>query len=88
MDADGVEVLDTGAAANLVRPKWLDPHDEISGRLGVPRAVTYPACVRFKSGDSGLGEFRYDADIPVGIAGSRGRFTACVLEADILASFR
>ena len=52
-------------------------------RLGVSRADTYPACARFKLGDSRLGEVRCGAASPAEIAGGRGEFTALALGADV-----
>ena len=43
---------------------------------------------RFEFGDERVGELRYEADIKVAIAGCRGAFTACVLEAGIPALWR
>ena len=50
--------------------------------------ATYPACVRFKFGDGRLGEVPCAAGIPVGIAGSRGKFTASASAAEIPALLR
>ena len=88
MDADSVAVLDTGATANLVRLKWLGHHNEILGRWGVPRPENDPACTRCRCGDGRLGEARCAADISLGIAGNRTKFTAFAVEADIPALLR
>ena len=73
--------LDTGAAADLVCFKWLERHNEISERYGVPRGQAYLARARLKFGDGRSGEIRCAADIPAIIAGNRGVFTAFVLGA-------
>ena len=82
MEADCVVVLDTSAPANLT---WrIRRHTSISECWGVPRAETYPACARFKFGDGRLEEVHYASEIPAGIAGGPGKFTAFKLEAEIL----
>ena len=85
---DSAVVLDTGARANLVRFSWLQRHNRILERRGIPRVTTYPSQARFRFVYGRLGEVRYAADIPVGIAGNTGMFTASVLEADIPALLR
>ena len=86
--ADSVAVLDTAATANLARFQWLGHHKKFLGREGFPRISTYLACAPFNFGDGRLGEARYAADPPVGIADCRGKFAASVLEADIPALLR
>ena len=82
MDADSVVVVGTGAAGNLVSPMRPVRHYSISERWGAPRAGTYPARARSKFGDCRLGQVSRAADIPAGIAGGRGKFTAFGLEAE------
>ena len=74
---------DTGAAASIARLGWLERQNRILERRGIPRVATYPSKARFRFGDGRLGEVRYAADIPAGIAGNRGVSTAFVLDADI-----
>ena len=62
-------VLDTGAAVNLARFRWLGNHYLLSNKRGFPRVSTYRACARFKFGDGPLGAVRVAADITVGTAG-------------------
>ena len=63
-------------------------HNEIWERKGAPCGEFYLACARLKSGDGRLGEVRCAADIPAGIAGNPGKFTASVLDASTLALLR
>ena len=88
MDADSAAALDARATANLARDKWLGTRNKISERWGIRRAEAYAACARFKFGDRCLGESRCAADIPSGIAGSRRKFTALALVANLPALFR
>ena len=53
------------------------------GKHGRHRVSTYPARARLKLGGGRLGEVRFAADIPVGVAGRKVEFTAFALEADI-----
>ena len=75
-------VLDTSAAANLVCFRGLDRHIRILEREAYQRAPTYPP------GDGRPGVVRRAEDIPVGVAGSKCKFTAFVLDADIPALLR
>ena len=81
-------VLDTGATAKLACFSWLARHNRILGRRGIPRVTTCPSKATFRPGDGCLGEARHAADIPVGVAGIRGRLTAFAPEADIPALLR
>ena len=83
MDADSVAVLDTEGAAYLVCLKWLERHNKIPGRWGVPRAETYPAFAPFKFRDARSGKVLCAAHIPMGVAGNRRDFTAFASETDI-----
>ena len=83
MRNDSVVVLDTGATANLVCFRWLSHHNALLEQRGLPRVSTYPAQARFKFGDGRTGDVCFAADITVGIAGTKGTFTAFVLDADI-----
>ena len=51
-------------------------------------AQTYPARARFKFRNGRVGDVRYAADIPAGIAGGRGEIAASLLGADIAALLR
>ena len=71
--------LEIGATANLLRFSWLARHNRILERRGVRRVTTYPSWARFRFGGWRLGAVRHAADIPVGIAGNKGMFTAFAL---------
>ena len=88
MGADSVVALYTGAAEHLGCFNWLGRRNSVPERRGVPRAETSPACARIKFGDGGLHKARRAADIHVGIAGGRRKFTACAQEADTPALLR
>ena len=81
-------VLDTGATANLACFPWLGDHNRILDPEGLQRASTYPSPARFRFGGGRLGQVSQAADIPVGVAGSKGNFPAFALEADIPALLR
>ena len=49
---------------------------------------TYPSSTRYRFGGGLQGEARHAADIPVGAAESKAKFTACVPDADIPALLR
>ena len=68
---------------NLVCFTWLDNHTSYSRKMGFPKVNPYPTMARFTFGDRRVGEVRHAAEIKVGIAGRRGAFAACVLDADI-----
>ena len=70
--------LDTGATANLARFEWLGHRNSVMEKFGAPPADPHPARAGFK-----FGEVRHAADIPVGIAGGRGIFTAFPTDTDI-----
>ena len=75
-------VLDTGATANFARFSLLAHHNSILEKHGFPRVATYPSNAKFRRGDGRLGEVRHAADIPVRIAGNKGKFTAFALDGD------
>ena len=77
-------VLDTGATANVVPFSWPGRRNRILEQHGIPKV----AKARFSFGDGRLREVRHAADVPVGIAGNRGMFTAFALEAEIPALLR
>ena len=52
--------------------KWLA--NEILERKGGHRGGTYPACAKFKFGNSRMEYVRFAVDVPVGLAGRRGTF--------------
>ena len=84
---DSAAALETGATANLARLRCLEQHNQLLGRRGSQWVSTNPSKVRFRLGDGRLGKVRH-ADIPVGIAGNDGGFTAFALDADIPALLR
>ena len=49
--SDGPAALDTEAAANLARFKWLRRRNATLDRLGIPIAMPYPARAKFKFGN-------------------------------------
>ena len=83
MGADVAAFPDTASDGNLARYTWPGRRKNISERRGMSRAETYHACAPFKFADGRLGKVRCAPDISVGIACSRGRYTASELEADI-----
>ena len=80
--------MDTGDTASLVRFRWLEHPYRIFERRGYREVSTYPLHARSRFGDGCLGEVRHAADVPVGVAGSKGKFTAFALDADIPVSLR
>ena len=86
--SDSVVVLDTSHTANLARCRSLEHHNRILQRKGYLRVTTRPASARFRFGDGRPGGVRRAAEIPVGIAGSKGGFTSFAPHADILALLR
>ena len=88
MEEDGEVILETGATANLARFRWLESHNSLLGKRGLPWVSTYPARARLTFRDGRSGEVRYAADITAGIAVSQGSFTAFVLDADTPALLR
>ena len=56
--------------------------------MGRREVSTYPSSARCHSCDGRLGDVRHAADIPAGIAGSTGEFTASALDADMPALSR
>ena len=85
---DSVAILDTVATANLVCFRWLNRHNSMLGKMGLPRVSPYPAQARFKFGDGRMGVARFAVDITADRAGAKGDFTAFVLDADIPALLR
>ena len=81
-------VLDTDAAANIARSRWLRNRNLFLGALGQPHVSTYLACARFKFDDRRLGEVSFAADTTVGATGCKAAFTAFALDADTPASLR
>ena len=82
-EADSVVALDTGATANLVCLRRLEPRNRHLGKNGRQNVSTYLSVARFRFGHRRLGVVRHAADIAVGIAGNNGEITACVLDADV-----
>ena len=78
----------TSASANLVCFRWLESQNRLPEEHGFQRVSTYPSKARFRSGNGIVCEARYEADTPAGIAGNKGKFTACVLDADTPALLR
>ena len=85
---DSVVALETGATANIACFRQSGNRILLSGKRGLPRESTYPACARFEFGNSRRGEVRYAADTPEGHAGCRGTSAAFALEAEIPALLR
>ena len=83
-----VALLDTGATANLAFSRRLARHNRILDRYGIERVFTCSSKATFRLGGRRLGEVRHAADIPVGIAGNKGKFAAFALNADIPALLR
>ena len=86
--SDSVVALDTGATANLACFSWLAHQNSILEKRGSPRVSTNPSKAKFRSGDGRLGEVRHAADIPVWIAGDKGRYTPFAPGSDIPALLR
>ena len=82
MGAESVLLLDTGAAATLLRFRRLGHRTKFWEPKGLPRITTYPGCARSKFGYSRLGEVGCAAGPPVDIAGSRKMRAAFEPEAD------
>ena len=74
---------DTGATANLVRFRWLKPHNRLSVKKRRQKVSTCPRAGRHRFGDARHGDARRAADIPAGIAGNQGKLATFVLDADI-----
>ena len=81
-------VLGTGAAANLSRLRLLEHHNRILEQRGYRKVSTCPSPTSFRFGDGRQGEVRRAADTPVGAEGSKGKFTASVLDTDSPALLR
>ena len=60
----------------------------ISEQKGYRKVSTYTSSARFRFGEGSAGEVRHAADIPVVIAGSRGKFPAFMADADFAALLR
>ena len=76
-------IPDAGATASQVRLRWLNHHNSMLGKVGLPRVSTYPAQVRYK-----FGCVQFATYITVGAAGAKGNSAAFVLDADIPAILR
>ena len=85
---DSAVSLDAGAAANLVRFRWLAHHSRLQGREECRQVSTYPLSARFRFGNGRLGEVRRAADVPVGFAWGQSIFSAFALDSDIRALLR
>ena len=85
---ESVVVLNTGATANIASIRWLARHSRILGNYGAPRVTTYSSKARCRFGDGRLGEVRHAADIPLRIAGNKGKHAAFAPDADIPALLR
>ena len=83
MGEDGAFVPETGAALNLACFRLLGNRNLFLEEHGFPRVSTCLAYARFQFGGGHLGKVRFATDIPVGIAGWQGTFTAFVLGADV-----
>ena len=81
--ADAGDAFMVSQDANLVCFRWLARRNCFLGRRGIPRRpAANPSQARFRFGDGRLGGVRRAADIPVGIAGNKGMYTARVPEGD------
>ena len=87
-ESDSAVVLDTGAMANLIRSSWLERHNCILRKRGLPRTSTYPASARFRYRNARQGELRRAEDIPVGATGNKWKFRAFALETYVPALLR
>ena len=87
-DSDSAVVLDTSATATPACFSWLEHHNRTSERKAYRKAPTYLSSARFRFRDGRPGEVRRGAEIPLGIAGSKGKFTALPLDAEIPAPLR
>ena len=73
---ENLALLDSGARANLSCFKWLTRHTAILGKGRGPNCeAPHPTCARFKFGDGRVDVVRFAADVPVGLAGGRGKST-------------
>ena len=80
---ESVELLETFACLN-----WLDRHNCILERLGVPTAQPYPARAKFKFGNGHMEDARFAADNSAGLAGGHGALSAFSAGVDIPTLFR
>ena len=85
---DSAVALDTGATASFVCFRWLQRRNRVLERHGSQRVSAYPSKARLRVGDGPVGDVRRAADIPAGIAGNNGEFTALAPGADIPALWR
>ena len=58
-----------GATASLACFKWLERHNSLPKKFGIPTAEAYPASARFKIGNGRVAKIRFAADVSVGVAG-------------------
>ena len=84
-DEETVAALATGATANSVCFHLIE-HSHCNDQH--PELSTYLSSARLSFGDGPLGEVRRAADIPAGLAGKRGKFTALAPNSDIPALLR
>ena len=78
---DSVLAPEKGATANLVCLRWFEHRNRLLERHGFQGASAYPSKARFRFEDWRVGDVRYAADISVGIAGTKGKFTTFALDA-------
>ena len=86
--SDSLAVFGAGVTANLLCFSWFERHNRILQRGGFPQVSTYRASARSRFGDGRLRVVRRGADIPVGIAGYKGKFAAFAPEGGSPASLR
>ena len=75
------EVLDTGATATLVCFRRPQNHNRPLEKNGRQEVSTYPSSARLRFGRGRFGEVRFAADIPMVVAGDKGKFAAFLLGA-------
>ena len=76
-------MLRAGATADSLRFRWLDRRDFLLEQHKFQRVPAYPSQTQFHFSDGRVGDVRYAADIPAGVAGDKGKLTAFDLDADI-----
>ena len=81
-------IPDAGATASRVCLRWLNHHNSMLGKVGLPRVSTFPAQVHYKFGGGWMGGVQFATYITVCTAGAMGNSAAFVLDAGIPAILR
>ena len=68
--------------------RYSQKRNRLLERRGFQRPSAYPSKARFRSGYGRVGEVRYAADLPAGVAAYKGKFTASARDAEIPALVR